>query len=664
MRWLVRALGALALVAILTVGALFAVPADRIAGLAADRLGQALGREVSLSGDVRPTLWPHLGVRAEGLRVGNPDWVTQGPLIAAEALSVRVPWAAVLSGDIRIDEITLVAPEITLVKAADGRVSWATGAPGATDATDPAAPGETRSIGITAAEITQGRFTYIDAGTGQSLSIADLDAALSLPAEGAASIAGSAEVNGTALTLSALLGAPRALAEGALSPVEVSVEWSGGTGRFAGQMGLAPSFAGDLNVDATDLGPLLAIVGAVMPELPQGYGRDRLALQGQVTLTDAGTLHLREGQVLLDDTQLALDLDVTPGVDRPMVRATVSGARLSLPGGGEAGGGAGDSAPSGGGWSRAPIDVSGLFAADAEVALAVDRIEGAGLTLGPAALRASLDAGRLVLDIDSIGAYGGVLAGQFVVNGRGGLSMRSNLILAGVDLNPLLSDLADYDRLEGTGSFSLEALAVGDDMATLMSSLNGTGDFALGAGAIRGLDLAGMIRNFDPSFRGEGARTVYDGVSANFTIADGILSNDDFLLEASWGDVTGAGSVDIGAQTLSYRLIPGVLRGEGASAIRVPILVSGSWADPSIRPDLEFLAEQELAEEAARLEAEARARLDAEAARLEEEARARINQALGTEFDGATTEEAAREELEQRLREEAEQQLLRLLGRN
>jgi AsmA protein len=664
MRWLLRASAAVALLAVLIVGAFLAVPADRIAAVAADRLGQALGREVSLSGEVRPTLWPHLGVRAEGVRVANPDWVTEGPLIAAEALSVRMPWAAVLSGGPQIDEIALIAPEITLVRGSDGRVSWALGGSAGEDFANgpaPSASGEGRSIGITAAEISRGALTYIDAVSGQRLRIEELDARLSLPADGPATIDGAAEVNGTALTLAATLGAPRAMVAGALSPAVAALDWPGGVGRFEGQIGLGPSLAGDLEVEASDLGPLLAILGAAMPDLQQGYGRERLALSAEVTLTDAGTAHLRGGRLTLDETRLDLALDVTQGAERPMIRGAVSGARLVLPGE-TAGGGAGGAGASTTGWSRAPIDVSGLFAVDAEIALAVQRIEGVGVTLGPVDLRATLDRGRLVLDLRQVDAYGGRLVGELVVNGRGGLSLRSDMILADVDLNPLLTDLAGYDRLEGTGSLSLQVLGVGDDMATLMASLEGQGDFAFGAGAIRGLDLAGMIRNFDASYRGEGARTVYDRVSANFTIAEGILSNDDLQLDASWGEVTGVGTVDIGAQTLAYRVTPGVMPDEGGVRVRVPILISGPWANPTIRPDLEFLAEQELAEQRARLEAEARERLDAEAERLEEEARAQANEILGTEFDAETTAEDARDEIEQRLRDEAEQQLLRLFG--
>ncbi len=648
MRWIIRLVGAVALVAVLAFGAIFAVPTDRIAAVAAERLGQSLGREVTLTGEVRPTLWPHLGVRAAGLRVGNPDWAGDAPLIAAEALSVRVPWSAILAGEVQIDEITLVAPEITLVRAADGRVSWAFSEASAEAGAD-GPTGPARPLTVTAAEISDGALTWRDEAAGQDFRIAGLDARLALPADGSASIAGEARVNGTALTLEADVARFANLLDRGLSELDMALDWSGGAVRFSGRVALAPAIDGELSAEATDLGPLLAILGAAMPALPQGFGRDRLALSGRVTLTEGGSAHLRDGRLSLDDTALALALDVTQGDERPMIRGTVSGARLVLP---EGEGGGGSQAA---GWPRDPIDVSGLFAADAEIALAVERLEGAGLSVGPVDLRATLDRGRIVFDIREIATYGGTLTGQFVVNGRGGLSVGGDLLLAAVQLQPLLTDLAGYDRLQGTGSASLQFLGVGNDMATIMAGLEGEGDLAFGAGAIEGLDLAGMIRTLDPGFRGEGARTVYDQVSGNFTIVDGELSNDDLRLDAPWGEVTGEGTVNLGEQTLNYRLTPGFIEGEAGARIRVPILVSGPWSGPSIRPDLEYLAEQELAAERERLEAEARARLEAEAI-------GRVNEALGTEFDGETTEAEAREAIEQRLRDEAEQRLLRLLG--
>ena len=653
MRWIIRLLGVFVTLAILGVVALLMVPAERIAGLAAAQLGQSLGRAVTISGAVQPIFWPHLGVRAEGVGVANPDWVSEGPMLSATALSVRLPWTAILDGTPQIDEVTLIAPQITLVRAADGRASWemaASTAPGAgTQSTAPA-------IAIAMAEITDGSLRYIDAQAGERFEITAVDARLTLPRDGALSLAGRATALGVPMSFSFDLAAPSDLVAGRLSDGALGLEWAGGTARFDGQLGLTPVFSGQLSLDASDLAPLAGLAGVAMPDLPQGFGRQRVALTGQVALSDEGSAHLRDGRLQLDQTAFVLALDLTQGAERPMIRGTVTADALTLPGGD-------DSATGGQGWSRAPIDVSGLFATDAEIALRLGALGLGDIALGPIDLTATLTRGRLVFDIARLAAYGGAVSGQFVVNGRGGLSVGGDLRASEMQLLPLLRDVADFERLEGTGNGRLRFLGVGNDMASIMTGLSGEGELRLGAGVVRGIDLATMIRNRDPGAQGAGARTVYDSVSASFTIADGVLANEDLALAAGWGSAAGAGRVDLGAQSLDYRLIPAILQSGDGGAIRVPVLIRGPWSGPSIRLDLEYLAQQELAAERARLEAEAKARLEAEVDRLEAEARARANQALGTQLQQGDTVQDARDALEDRLRQEAEQQLLRLLGR-
>ena len=89
-----------------------------------------------------------------------------------------------------------------------------------------------------------------------------------------------------------------------------------------------------------------------------------------------------------------------------------------------------------------------------------------------------------------------------------------------------------------------------------------------------------------------------------------------------------AGEVGLGTRTLNYRLRPTALMAEdGSGGVMVPLLITGTWADPKFRLDLESIARE-------KMEAEAKAA----AARLEEEAKA--------------AEAAAKAELEQRLKEE------------
>lgn len=665
MRWIIRGILGLAVLIGLAVGALVALPSERIATLAADRIGAATGRQVTLSGVVRPTLWPHLGVRAEAFSIGNPDWVRDGPLIAADALSIRVPWSAVLAQEVRIDEIALIGPRIALVRGADGRTSWDFGSRledgGPTGAEGASGPAPV--FALDRATIREGRVLYVDQASGQRFEIDALDADIALPASGGATIEAGATINAVALSLTGRIDDLTAFLSGDVRPVAAALDWSGGEMEFDGVASLDPALEGDIRVEAEDIGPLATLAGVAAPVLPEGLGRDRMAVTGRLTVTREGTAHLRGGTIELDDLRAGAELDVTPGADRPMIRGAIRADTLRLPLVDAASGGSGGGGGASAGWSRDRIDVSGLFAADLDVAVAVAALRAGDLELAPVALRVTNSAGRAVFDIDRIGVFDGVVSGDFVVNGRGGLSVRGDLNLVNIQLSPMMAALAGTDRLDGTGNAAIRFLGVGNDMATLMGSLDGDGDVALGAGAILGLDLAGMIRTRDASYRGDGARTVYDSLTAAFTIAEGVLRNDDLLLDAPWGEVAGAGAVDLGARTLDYRVIPTLMRdASGNGGINVPILFSGPWASLSIRPDLEYLARQELAAEAERLEAEARARLAEEADRLEAEARARANAALGLDLEEGDTVEDAQDALEQRLRDEAQDQLRRILG--
>jgi AsmA protein len=674
MRWIIRIAATLAVLVVLGLGALVAVPTERVARLVEDRLSAATGREVTMAGELRPTLFPSLGIRVGDVTVGNPDWVEAGPLIAAERLDVSVEWAPLLRGEIRLDRAEFVGPRITLVRAADGRVSWDF-SPEAEPTGDAAAGpsedggGAPALIGFDRAAITGAEVRWIDEVASRTITVTDLDAVLSLPSGTArATLEAAAQVDGRALRADVSVDGVAPLLAGQVRPVVVRVSWDGGEAGFDGRLSLTPALDGAFSVDAADLGPILSLVGAAMPDLPRGAGRDRIALSGQVTVSDAGSVHLRNGALALDDNALTVELDMLPGADRPLLRGTVTGDAFSLAAGAASGGVAGsgsDGAPAGStGWSTDPIDVSGLSAVDAEVSLRLSGLTVDEAQIGAVEVNAALERGRVVFEIGRIDAYGGRLAGQFVVNGRNGLSVGGDLILAGVQLGPLLGDFAGYDRLEGSGNASLQFLGVGNDMATIMSGLEGQGDFSFGAGAIQGFDLAGMIRNFDASFRGEGARTVYDSVTANFTISQGVVRNDDLLLDAPWGGVEGAGSVDLGARTVEYRLIPGIMRDAttGEAGIAVPILVSGSWSALRFRPDLEYLAEQEFLEQRNRLVDEAEARLAEEQDRIEQDVRDRANELLGTDIQAGDGQAEIEDALQNRLSEETQNVLSRLLG--
>jgi AsmA protein len=650
MRWIIRSFAVLVSLAVLGVAALFLIPAERLAGLATDRFEAATGRALSIQGSVRPSLFPVLGARVEGISVANAEWSSAGPMFTADVVDLGVDLAALWNGDLVIRRFEARAPQILLERGADGRGNWEFGA-GASGAEG----GGALALPILErAEISDAQLRFVDHGAGTEVSLSALDLTVALPmgGAGAGDVTATGQIGGQAFTLTAALGSPDAFLGGAVSAVSAQLRAGDARVEFQGRASLSPlATDGQLSLNAPGLAPLLALTGQQGEPLPAAARP--LTLEGQVTVAPEGSVHLRQGVLALGANRLGLALDLALDGDRPNLTGDISAQGLDLrpylAGG----------APSGPGWPTSRIDASALGLLDARLGLSAGAVQTGFADLDGFRGTLSIERARAVLDIGEARLHGGRLAGEVVANNRSGLSVGGNLRAEGLSLLGLLRQLAGLERLTGTATANLRFLGVGQSVDAIMRSLSGEGQLRFSDGAIIGLDLAGMLRTLDMSYMGEGNRTVFDTITGSFTIAGGVLSNEDLRVNAPLVSVDGRGRVNLGAQTLDYRLIPEGLRDGAGNAIRVPLLITGPWSGPRMRLDLEGMAEERLREEAARLEARAREEIQ----RLEAEARTRAEdeaaRALGVERqEGQTLEDAARERLE----DELQRGLLRLLN--
>lgn len=665
MRWIIRSSLALLTLVFLAVGALFLIPAERIAGLVVGQFKTLTGRELTIEGSVRPTVWPVLGVRTGKVSIANADWSDVGPMFQADALEISVDMASLLAGEARITAVEAVAPVLVLERASDGRENWVFGGDnGGTVST--ATPGVGTNYSLGRVLISQGRLVYLDhaANTRQELSEIMLETAVPDFA-GEVKVALQAVKNGQPFTLDLTLGTFRDFLDGDLGPVTAEFQAGDAALRFQGQAGWSPLAAkGDLDGDLGTLTELATLAGVPAPALPEGLGAGGITVKGAVTLTDAGSAHLRGGTLTLDNTVLAVDADLKPGGDRPKLVAKVVAGTLDLR---SAAGGAGGGAQGGmqaDGWPRDRIDVTALGALDAEVSLKADGLDLGMAKLGATAAKLSLDRSRAVFDLARVQAYGGTVSGQFVVNGRDGLSVGGDLTFADMALQPLMQDMAGYERLVGSGDLTLKFLGVGNSVDAIMQGLEGSGTLSLGRGEILGLDIGGMLRSLDMGYVGEGQKTIFESLTGSFTINGGVLRNDDLRMAAPFATVQGQGDLGLGARTINYRLRATALADEtGAGGITAPILIRGPWADPSISLDLEALAREQLEEEAKALEAAAKARADELEAEAKAKARAKLEEELGVvPAEGESLEDAVKRRGEQVLTDEAARALEKLLG--
>ncbi len=667
MRWILRIALTLLTLLVVAVAALFLIPTDRIARIAEAEFEKTTGRQLSLSGDVQPQVFPRLGVVLNDVAIANAPWADGEPMLQAERLEVGVTLSALLGGEINVEAFTIDSPVIRLIRNNDGQTNWDFIAEigGGPDE----ASSETPSVSLPKGTITNAVLSYVDKQAGTSEALTELDADLGLPdLQGEATFSISARRAGQPFAVSGALDGLQQFLDGGQRTVSVAFETGGSTASFDGLAQLEPLQAkGRVNADIADQPAIFALLGSTPPRIPEGMGQ-HTQLKADLTFTSDNQLFLRNTTLQLDQNVFNGNIDVALR-DKPVVTASLSADRIDFSamstdtsdGDGAANAGAG-------GWSDARIDVSGLSAVDGEFSLTANAIDLGSLQLAKTDLRGRLNNSRLVLDLREIGVFDGRVAGQFVVNGRGGLSVRGDLNAANVAMQRVLNDFAGYDRLVADGAMSLQFLGVGDTMDELMKGLEGSGAIDVGAGEILGLDIAGMIKNLDTSFRGDGSKTVFDDITASFAITGGVLRNSDLNFVAPLLTATGEGQVDLGGQTINYRLDPTALSSQLEKGIRVPILIEGPWSNIKFRPDLKALIDTELEAEKEKLKQQAKAKEDelrakaqAKEAELKAQAAEKLQQELGvTREDGQSVEDALKDGLENKLKEG----LGRLLGGN
>lgn len=629
MRWIVRVGVAVAVLVVVALGVMALVPSDRIAGAVSAQFEAMTGRKMVLSGEVKPRLWPTLGVTTGPVSIANAEWAeSDQPLFVAESLSIDVNLGALLGGEVRILGLSADQPDFNLERDADGRANWVFAASDA--AAEGGVPAPATGFTLDEGAINGGSIRFNDRQAGRSIALDDVDASLSIPDfSGPFTLNATALSGGQSVRLELSGGAFSAFALGRVVPLTVNLSAGSSSVGFDGRGGYAPVAAeGVLIADLSDLPAMGGVLGMDLSRPGPGLGQDKLQLTGKLTMDGTGAAFLRAAEIVADGNRLKGDLDLLPGESRMKLKGQLAAGPIVIATGpdGETGGGEMGGGEAGGmeasGWPTSTIDVSALGAIDAEIALAAPSIDLGALKLGQTGVMITVDRARAVIDIREMQAYEGQISGDFVINGRGGLSVGGRLTLAGLKTQPLLTDLAGWDRLISTGDFDLEFLGVGNSIDAIMKSLSGKGSLELGQGELQGLDIAGMLTTLDLNYVGDGQKTIFDGLAGTFAISNGVLANSDLKLIAPYVTASGTGEVGLGERTLNYRLRPTALAAEdGTGGVMVPLQITGSWADPTFRLDLESIARE-------KMEAEAKAA----AARLEEEAKAELEQRLKEEL--------------------------------
>ncbi len=330
----------------------------------------------------------------------------------------------------------------------------------------------------------------------------------------------------------------------------------------------------------------------------------KLAVSGTATYT--GNLFELDGLTArAGDTTLRGVLSADLSSDVPQIKASLNGDSLNLDAllGASAKGTAATGEGSAG-WSDAKIDFSGLNAVNAQLNLSVEQLSYGTIKAGPIGIRATMAGGKLKLELPNFQLYNGIGTGVFSVDATGKTPTQTfRFSLSNLDAYPILSDAAGFDRIEGKGAIAIDLATSGASQRAIVSALNGTASFEFTDGTIRGINVAKMVRNLASGTlsgwqSGEAEKTDFASLGANFRIAKGKAETNDLHLSGPLVRMAGAGTVDLPARTLNFRVDPQVvasLKGQGAAqdlqGLGVPVAIKGPWAKPAIYPDIAGILE-------------------------------------------------------------------------
>ncbi len=688
---------ALALVLVAVAALVMMVDVNRFKPQIAAFVQDHYQRRLVIDGDLALSVWPNIAVALPAMSLSEPRAEPVAMKLSSARVSVRL--MPLLSGRLQADVIRVAGLDATIVRRADGSLSIddligggeATGQP-APPSTEQGGSGSgpiaLDSIELGGLQLTDARVVFDDRQAGNRIELSDLNlstGALADRRDTTVSLTANANVANPKVAVSIDLTSQLAIAlaeqqvdaktlelliKGKLDGMPLNQRVTA-AGLHAGASAVRADsirFGGDLDQGARRLAyelgsPLTMNLTDGSIALGQLAGQfsldDRAVAPEPIVVPIKGAIKANTKQETVSATLDLAARDVTlkasadvKGFARPAIGFDIQADRIdvdrflppSAPTAGPAPTGTPVPAP-----TDTPIDLSALNSLDLDGRVRIGELIAAGARLARLDVSVKTKGGVATLAPLSAQLYEGSLNGRASVAATGNrISLTSELV--GVQIGPLLTDLADTDLLTGQGNVTVDVRTAGPTVNALKQALTGKASLRLADGAVKGINLGERIRDVEQLLSvgkaetvrsSEQARTDFTALTASFDIVDGVASNTDLDGRSPLFRLDGSGKVSIAAGTIDYLArasVVGTAKGQGGRnvdelrGVTIPVRLTGpfdqlAWAidwSAAAKEALKSRAAEQLGVDQAAIDAkkaELKAKADAEEARLRERAK-------------------------------------------
>ncbi|WP_114765713.1 AsmA family protein [Vibrio rhodolitus] len=245
-------------------------------------------------------------------------------------------------------------------------------------------------------------------------------------------------------------------------------------------------------------------------------------------------------------------------------------------------------------------DLSALKTLDVNGAITIDKFKAGNAKMQNVAAKFSVNRGVVKLSSFSSNLYDGSIKATATLDARKSPATYSaKKQIKGVKVLPLLIDVAQVDKLEGTGNIDVDVTGKGLAPTTMKKNLAGTIKINFADGAVNGINVAQLIRENYAKFKGQSLegqdqvkKTDFSAMTATLNLKNGVVSTNNLHAQSPLLRVRGEGSANYLNETADFTIstsIVGSLEGQGGKDIdelkdiTIPVNISGKWSDPKFK---------------------------------------------------------------------------------
>ncbi len=563
-----------------------------------ERLVQArTGRQLSIGGDLDVDLGRITTVKADKLQFANATWSKEPTMAAADRAEIDFElWPLIFKRQTRIPEIRLTAPDVRLETGPKGVGNWVFGDQSGDN------PMQFRRIWI-----DDGRLRFFNAPEKTDVDITvNSAAATGQNSAPPIDIKGKGRWTGSAFTLSGRAESPLELSNSS-EPFSIDLKASAGpTSAHARGTLIDPfrlrDFDLQLALSGKNMEDLYPLIGIATPATPPYKFDGRLTRQ-------TNTWHYDNFKGVVGDSDLGGSAAVTVGRERPLLVADLVSKRLDFD---DLAGFIG--APPQAGRNEAtnpelkaqsaklaasprvlpdsPYNLTKLRTMDADVKLKAHRINAPSLPIDDMQAHLKLDAGILQLVPLNFGVAGGDIRSTIRMDAREStIRTKAQITARRLDLSKLFPDVKLTQDAVGRVGGDISVTGTGNSIAAMLGSADG--DIALGMGKgqisnllleLAGIDIAEALKFLITSDRKVPIRCAF----GDFAVQDGVMQSRALAFDTEDTLIVGSGQVSLKNETLDLELRPRP-KDRSILALRSPLVVGGTFKDPSFHPDFKRL---------------------------------------------------------------------------